>query len=113
MFREQCLELVKFCSEFEVCTSDHKPVYAVFRLSVPRPLRDRSAEYDAIANQQLQRQNIYSSRYVAMKLVSLNVEDLDASLTVLTCAVDSVDLFIPFVCTSCLSSLVENTLKGT
>lgn len=82
--REQCLELVKFCPEFEVCTSDHKPVYAVFRLSVPRPLRDRTVDFkEGLGGQQLQRS--HSSRYVAMKLVSLTVEGLDASLTVRRC----------------------------
>ena len=77
--REQCMELVKFSSEFELCTSDHKPVYAIFRLAVPRPLMDRIAEYKqsqmgsplARTNQRPRQQ-----QRVAMRLVELSATGL-------------------------------------
>jgi len=74
------VELVKFSPEFELCTSDHKPVYAIFRLAVPRPLTDRIAEYkEQQTGSPLARTNqrVSSQRRVAMRLVELSATGLE------------------------------------
>jgi hypothetical protein len=84
--REQCVELVKFSPEFELCTSDHKPVYAVFRLAVPRPLSDRIDEHQKsiggprISQTAATKENGATTRRVAMRFISLSVDGLDEAL---------------------------------
>lgn len=77
---------MNFCPEFEICTSDHKPVYGVFRLAVPRSLSDRTGAFEKIVHDQQGGRDpsrCATTRRVAMKLITLNVDGLDDSLTVL------------------------------
>ena len=44
---EQCLDLQGISSDASLTTSDHKPVYARYRLAIPRPLAELDAERNA------------------------------------------------------------------